>query len=343
VIRAGSRDHSVLIVAPAWVGDMVMAHSLVRLLQTMRPGVAIDMLAPRSSAPLGERMEGVRAVISMPLGHGDLGLSERWSLGRRLRDNQYAQAIVLPNSFKSALVPWWARVPIRTGWHGEARYGLLNDRRRLDPQRYGLMIERFMALGVGADAQLPDAYPQPELRADADNAARLSAEFGLGDAGITALCPGAEFGPAKRWPAMHYAAVAAARSALGEQVLLLGSPADRPACDEILACVTRAQGAQRVINLAGRTSLLDAIDLLSLADRVITNDSGLMHVACAVQRPVVAVFGSTSPAFTPPLGDKAVVVRNDLPCSPCFERTCPLGHLNCLVRLLPEQVLAEIR
>jgi len=196
------------------------------------------------------------------------------------------------------------------------------------------MIERFMALALPPGETLPRPYPEPRLSADPARAQALVRELGLVASGVTVLCPGAEFGPAKRWPPAHYAAVARHEVAAGRQVWLLGSPGDAPACREIEAQVPRG-----LVNLAGRTRLLDAVDLLSLADRVVCNDSGLMHVACALDRPVVAVFGSTSPDFTPPLGARAQVVTNPVPCSPCFERECPLGHLDCLARLAPERVI----
>ncbi|MEZ5560112.1 MAG: lipopolysaccharide heptosyltransferase II [Pseudomonadales bacterium] len=326
----------ILIVAPAWVGDMVMAHSLVQTLHARAPGSRIDMLAPPATAPLAARMPGVDRTHLFPIAHGELGLGRRRAQGRALRAIGYDQAIVLPNSFKSALVPWWARIPRRTGWHGESRYGVLNDRRPLQAQRYPLMIQRFVALGLPPDAAEPTDCPQPRLRVDPDNRERLRAALGLG-AGrpVLALCPGAEFGPAKRWPASHYAAVARHALDAGQAVWLIGSPAEADLCAGIAALA--GGGA---VNLAGRTRLQDAVDLLSAAARVICNDSGLMHVACALDLPVIALFGSTSADFTPPLGRHARVLRLGLDCSPCFQRECPLGHLRCLQDLAPERVVA---
>lgn len=313
---------------------MVMAHSLVQVLAARYGSADIQMLAPRATAPLGKRMPGVSRTHVLDIGHGELALGRRRRCGRELA-GRFDQAIVLPNSFKSALVPWWAGIPTRTGWHGEARFGVLNDRRRLDPNRYPLMIERFMALGLEVAAPLPAEAPLPRLLADADNVERLLAAHRLSlTGGVTVLCPGAEYGPAKRWPAPHFAEVARHVSSAGQQVWLLGSANDAPVCAEIAA---RVRGG--VVNLAGRTTLLDAVDLLSRADRVVSNDSGLMHVACALGRRVVAVFGSTSAEFTPPLGPAATVVREDLDCSPCFQRECPLGHLRCLKDLSPRRVI----
>lgn len=323
----------ILVVAPAWVGDMVMAHTLVSLL-TRQAAADVYLVAPPATAPLAARMPGVAGSWVLDVGHGQLGFKERRTLARLLKAEHFDQAIVLPNSFKSALLPWWAGIPQRTGWHGESRFGVLNDRRRLDEARYPLMIERFMALALPPEAPLPAPYPLPRLKADADSAAALVARLGLVAGDVTALCPGAEFGPAKRWPPRHFAALAAAEIARGRSVWLLGSPGDRETCAEI-----EAAAPDGVANLAGRTTLLEAVDLLSLADRVVTNDSGLMHVAAALDRPLVALFGSTSPDFTPPLGDRSTVLRKPIECSPCFQRECPLGHLKCLEELAPEQVV----
>ena len=322
----------ILVVAPAWVGDMVMAHTLVSLLKR-RADVEIRMVAPPATEPLAGRMPGVAGSWVLGVGHGELGIRARRSLARTLGGEGFDQAIVLPNSFKSALLPYWAGITRRTGWHGESRYLLLNDRRRLDPVRYPLMIERFMALALPAGAELPAPYPLPKLEADATNAQALAERLGLVAGNVTALCPGAEFGPAKRWPPKHFAALARAEVARGRAVWLLGSPGDRETCAEI------AESAPEVINLAGRTSLLDAVDLLSLCDRVVCNDSGLMHVAAALDKPLVALFGSTSPDFTPPLGEGSTVLSRPIECSPCFQRQCPLGHLKCLEDLAPEQVI----
>jgi len=295
------------------------------------------MVAPPATAPLAGRMPGVTKCFTLHVGHGELGIGRRRMLAAEIASEGYDQAIVLPNSFKSALLPFWAHVPRRTGWHGEARFVLLNDRRRLDPDRYPLMIERFMALGLPPDGSLARPYPEPRLAADPARSAELVRELGLMASGITVLCPGAEFGPAKRWPPRHYVAVARHEVAAGRQVWLLGSKGDAAACGEIEAAVPDG-----VRNLAGRTSLLDAVDLIALADRVVCNDSGLMHVACALERRVVAVYGSTSPDFTPPLGRRAQVITNPVPCSPCFQRECPLGHLDCLVKLPPERVIEAL-
>jgi heptosyltransferase-2 len=337
-----SAQAAILVVGPAWVGDMVMAQVLFKLLRQHRPDTAIDVLAPAWSLPLLARMPEVRRAIAMPLGHGSLELRVRYRLGRELRATHYDQAILLPNSLKSALVPFFANIPLRTGWRGEFRYGLLNDLRILDKQRYPLMIERFAALALPDGAALPDALPYPALRIDADRQQQLLQRFGLtGPEPLLALCPGAEFGPAKRWPEQHYASVAAALLAQGWRVAIFGSARDRPVSAAIIAQLPE-QARARVVDLAGATALEEAVDLLAAATAVVSNDSGLMHIAAAAGRPLVVVYGSTSPTFTPPLAGRVEVLQLPVDCGPCFQRECPLGHLKCLVELEPARVLAAL-
>ncbi|MGM3425716.1 MULTISPECIES: lipopolysaccharide heptosyltransferase II [Pseudomonas] len=328
---------NILIIGPSWVGDMVMAQTLFVCLKRQHPDCQIDVLAPEWSRPLLERMPEVREALSFPLGHGAFELATRRRIGQQLR-GRYDQAILLPNSLKSALVPYFAGIPKRTGWRGEMRFGLLNDIRTLDKARYPLMIERFMALAYAPGAELPKPYPKPRLAIDPASRDAALERFGLSlDRPVLALCPGAEFGEAKRWPAEHYAAVADARLRQGWQVWLFGSQKDAPGGEEIREWVTPGF-EEDVYNLAGRTSLAEAIDLLSCAGAVISNDSGLMHVAAALDRPLVAVYGSTSPGFTPPLASQVEVVRLGLECSPCFDRTCRFGHYDCLRLLQPSLV-----
>lgn len=326
-----------LVVAPSWIGDAVLSHPLLMRLKEFQPTFDIDVLAPPWVAPVYRRMPEVAATIDNPFGHGQLRLGERRRFAKSL--DRYDRAIVLPNTFKSALIPWYAGIRTRTGYRGEMRYGVLNDLRALDDQALPLLVERYAALAQPAGEALRMPLPQPRLQVDevARTATLKKLDISAAAAPITVMAPGAEYGPAKRWPARHFAELAMTYAKGGAQVLLLGSSMDAAITEGI-----RDLSGNACRNLAGQTSLDEAIDLMSLAARVITNDSGLMHVAAALDRPMAAIFGSSSPAFTPPLSSKARVITLKLSCSPCFQRVCPLGHTNCLETLLPGRVLEEL-
>jgi heptosyltransferase-2 len=333
-----SKKTNILVIGPSWVGDMVMTHSLVQLIRRTEPKANIDVLAPAWCAPLIARMPEVRTLIETSFVHGALGLRERWAISKQLRGKAYDCAYILPNSFKSALVPWLAKIPVRKGYTGEQRFGLVNHRLALDKDRWPLMIQRFAALHDVEVADDLSAIPFPRLSIDTQSVSGTLDDLGLRavDRDTMILCPGAEFGAAKQWPSHYYAELARQRVEAGWQVWLMGSKNDESVCQQI------ASADHRIINLAGRTSLPQAIDVMSCANLVVSNDSGLMHVAAALQRSLVAVYGSTDPAFTPPLGENAKVVRLGLDCSPCFKRQCPLGHLNCLNQLPVEMVVDQI-
>lgn len=323
-----------LVVGPSWVGDMVMAQTLFKIIKQQSPDCVIDVLAPDWSRSLTARMPEVNLAIPMPVGHGKLNLLTRYRLAKSLR-KQYDEAYVLPNSFKSALIPFWAKTPKRVGWRGEWRYGVLNDVRPLDKQRYPLMIERFIALAFPKKADLPQSLPHPKLQVNAENLKSAKQKFGLDTAHpVAILCPGAEFGPSKRWPEQYYAEVANGLLQHGWQVWLFGSAKDAPVTAAIQAATKNG-----CTDLAGKTNLAEAIDLMSLADLVISNDSGLMHIAAAMNRRLIAIYGSTDPSFTPPLGDQVEIIQTDEPCSPCFKRTCPLSHHACMQGIKPNKVL----
>lgn len=318
---------------------MVMAQTLFIELQRRQPRAIIDVLAPDWSRPLLERMPEVNRAVPMPVGHGELRLGARRRLAKALKEEGYDQAIVLPNSLKSALVPLLAGIPQRTGWLGEMRYGLLNDWRKLDKERYPLMVERFVALAGAPDEPLPRKIARPALRIDPTNLEQALTHFNLHTeyGRVLALCPGAEFGEAKRWPAPAYAAVATHYMEQGWQTWIFGSAKDRPVADELRDAIPeKLRGDCRI--LAGDTSLAQAVDLLSVADAVVSNDSGLMHIAAALDRTLAVVYGSTSPKFTPPLASAVEILSLNLECSPCFQRTCPLEHTNCLKQLPPKMV-----
>ena len=332
-----------LIIGPSWIGDMIMANSLFRLLKLQDPECVIDVLAPAWSHPVLARMPEVRRSIVMPVKHGALSILTRYRLGCSLRDEKYDHAIVLPNTFKSALIPWWANIPKRTGWRGEWRYGLLNDVRILNKEKYPLMVQRYLALGksIGSDSIDFQFLNQSSLTPliQADPAAREIAlkKYGISTAKpLLMLCPGAQYGASKRWPAEYFSNVAGYYLNQHWQVAILGGKDEKSLVDAINASLSTP-----ALDLT-MTTLAEAIDLMSLANVVVSNDSGLMHVACALDRNVIAIYGSSSPDFTPPLSEKAAVISKSLPCKPCFKRECPLKHLNCLKMITPEEVIKEI-
>jgi heptosyltransferase-2 len=321
-----------LIIGPAWVGDMVMAQSLFRLLRAQEPGMAIDVVGPSWSVPLVARMPEVRRGIPLAVSHGDFALGARRALGHSLRTAGYNRAIVLPRSFKSALVPWFAGIPVRTGYAAELRGLLLSDVRRLDRNVLDQTVKRFLALGVPRGASVPAPLP-PVLRVDGVNRRALLARLGLGDRPAIALMPGAAYGPAKQWPISNFKTLARLLTDQGFEVWVLGSAVEQPVGEQV-----RTGAGPHVFNLCGRTTLEDTVDLLSVTRGAVTNDSGLMHVAAAAGAHVVAIYGSSSPAFTPPLTPRQTILYLGLGCSPCFKRECPLGHLNCLRKISAETV-----
>ena len=314
----------------------MLSHPLLMRLKQADPSGTIEVLAPPWVLPVYRRMPEVAATHALPFGHGELKLGARRRFAKTLP--AFDRAVVLPNTLKSALIPWHAGIPVRTGWHGEMRYGLLNDRRMLDEAALPLIAERYAALGQPAAEALRRPIPEPRLTIDPSTRSATVARMGLDTSRpIAAFAPGAEYGPAKRWPARHFAALARELHARGHAVWLFGSGKDA----EVTAEINRLAGGI-CVDLAGKTSLDEAIDLLSLATRVVSNDSGLMHVAAALDRPMAAIFGSSSPAHTPPMSARARVISLKLECSPCFARTCPLGHTNCLEKLEPGDVLTAI-
>jgi heptosyltransferase-2 len=306
----------ILVIAPNWIGDALMAQPLLARLK--RSGASVDVLAPEWVAPVVRRMPEVEEVIATPLRHGPLQLAARRRLGRSLEPRGYEAAYVLPNSWKSALVPFFARIPKRIGYVGEMRYGLLNS---IQKSANAPMPLHYARLAGGPDAPLG----RPELSVWEEEIRETCRRFEI-EGEYTVLCPGAEYGPAKRWPYFKELA-----QKLGAQVVLLGSANDAEAGSGVPGR-----------NLVGKTSLDEAIRLIAGAAAVVSNDSGLMHVAAALGRPQVALFGSSSPEHTPPASPRARVLWLKLECSPCFERECPLGHFRCMKEITVEQVLAAM-
>jgi heptosyltransferase II len=328
----------ILVVAPSWIGDAVLAQPMLARLCQKFPSVAVDMFAPAWVAPLFAFMPEVANVIDNPFTHGELGFAARRNLGRMLKANRYDQVIVLPNSLKSALVPFFAAIPLRTGYRGEFRLGLLNDIRRLDEAKTPLMVERFAALAEDSGVELSHPVAHPKLVFDEVRRIDALRNFGVDQSTKLAIfCPGAEYGSAKRWPEKYFATLGDRLLERGFSLCLLGSSKDAPVGKSI---VEKTNG--NILDLCGKTKLADAVYLLASADLVVTNDSGLMHIAAALDRPQIALFGSSSPGFTPPLSAHAKVLSLNLECSPCFKRECPLGHFNCMNQLTPDRVLEAI-
>jgi heptosyltransferase II len=333
----------ILVIGPSWVGDMVLAQSLFKALKLQHPDCIIDVAAPAWTLPLVDRMPEVNRGIALPFKHGKLDLFKRIQFGKALRVEQYTQAILLTNSLKSAILPFFANIPKRTGFVGEMRYGLLNDIRTLDKAALPRTVDRFVHLSRPKEVLSVADIQNPALIANHANAliALENLKLKVPTAKVLGLCPGAEFGEAKRWPVEYYAEVARNALEKGWQVWLFGSEKDIPVTEKI-----NALSQQQCVDFGGKTQLGEAIDLMSLCDMVVSNDSGLMHVAAALNKKVIAIYGSSNPHHTPPMSAKAVIEYLGIPCSPCFKRECPLAeadlHLKCLKDIKPQTILQYI-
>lgn len=339
----------ILVIAPSWVGDMMMSHALYQQLKIQYPAAEIDVMAPDWCRPLLSRMPEVNRAISMPIGHGEFSLCKRYQLGKNLQ-HRYDLAIVLPNSLKSAFIPFFAKIKQRRGWKGEMRYGLLNDL-RANKNDYPKMVQRYVALAF-EQGQIPNAaqlpIPFPYLQVDAEQAAQTKQTFAkllaaAENRPAIGFCPGAEFGPAKRYPHYHYAAVAEKLIEQGYSVRLFGSKKDQAVGEEICRALPEALQPY-CLNLAGETDLNQAVDLIADCEAVVSNDSGLMHIAAALKRPLVALYGPTSPQYTPPLSDKAVIIRLiEGGLIKVRKGDSAEGYHQSLIDIAPERVLAELQ
>ncbi len=332
-------SEKILVLGPAWVGDMVLAQSLFKTLKTNNPTCTIDVAAPAWTLPLLERMPEVSDKIALPFKHGELAFWQRIAFGKTLKNQGYSQAIILTNSFKSAILPWAAGIPKRTSFLGEQRYGLINDIRSLDKTKLKKTVERFVTLGLNKNEILSKNIPNPQLNSNPEASWILASRLGIKNdkSKILGLCPGAEYGEAKRWPTEYYAEVANHALKNNWQVLLFGSDKDKPVANQINQLTQN-----KCIDLSGKTKLGEAIDLMSICDTVISNDSGLMHVAAALNKKLIAIFGSSDPFHTPPMSANAVIEYLGLACSPCFKRECPLGHTHCLTQIMPTKIIHQI-
>lgn len=334
----------ILILGPAWVGDMVLAQSLFTTLKQQNPNCQLDVAAPAWTLQLLAHMPEVTNAIALPFKHGEFAFWERIRFGKSLRQAAYTQAIILTNSLKSAILPFAANIPRRTGFLGEMRFGLINDIRPLDKAKLPRTVDRFVTLGLAKNAKLPSTLPNPKLLANHENALATLAKISHHKPSqkVLGLCPGAEYGESKRWPIEYYAEAAKAALAKGWEVWLFGSEKDVPYTKQI-----NQRTDNHCLDLGGKTKLGEAIDLMALCDTFISNDSGLMHVAAALDKNLIAIFGSSTPHHTPPMSDKSHIEYLGLPCSPCFERTCPLKNpdeqMQCLKKITPESVIHLIR
>jgi heptosyltransferase-2 len=331
-----------LVISPNWIGDAVMAQPLLRLLKQAHPERAIDVLAPPQVVPVWRRIQEADQIMETPFRHRALQLGERLKTARQLRKRGYRDAYVLPNTLKYALIPWLARIPRRVGYKGEMRYGMVNVM-HFDDSPPRSMVPFYAALAREPELPLPGQLARPSLVVAGEETEAVARHLGLAlDRPMVAFAPGAEFGIAKRWPPAHYAQLAArvADTVPDVQIALMGSVNDVETCEQVLVQSGLADGVVR--NLAGQTSLDDAIALLAQARAVVSNDSGLLHIASALNRPVVALYGSTDPNYAPPLSEIARTISLRLECSPCRQRECPLGHHNCMNKMSVDRVWSEL-
>jgi heptosyltransferase-2 len=331
-----------LVISPNWIGDAVMAQPLLHLLKQAHPERAIDVLAPPQVVPVWRRIQEADDILVTPFRHRALQLGERFRYARLLRGRGYSDAYVLPNTLKYALIPWLARIPRRVGYKGEMRYGMVNVMHH-DERPPRSMVPFYAALAREPELPLTGKLSRPRLVVGSEETERVGQRLGIDlQRPLIAFAPGAEFGIAKRWPPAHYGALAreVMRSVPEARILLMGSPNDRETCEQVQAFAGAA--GEAMLNLSGQTSLDDAIALLAKATAVVSNDSGLLHIASALNRPVVALYGSTDPNYAPPLSDMARTVSLRLACSPCRQRECPLGHHDCMNKMSVELVWSEL-
>ncbi len=334
-----SKQENILIVGPSWVGDMVMAQSLFKTLKKQNNNINIDVIAPAWSVPVLERMPEVRRAIVLNTAHGEIGLKKRYQLGKSLR-GQYQRTIILPRSLKAALAPFFAKVPVRTGFKGEMRIGVINDIREFDKNHLNQTVKRFVALGLTqqtANTNFAIDYPKLSIDNNAQQQTLRKLDLNTSKPAI-ALFPGAEYGPAKQWPLSYFKELAQHLISEDFQVWVMGSQKDHSAGENI-----SSDQSSDIINLCGKTSIAEVIDLIAYCKGAVSNDSGLMHVAAAASCPVVGIYGSSSPKFTPPLTQQAKVLHLNLDCGPCFKRECPLQHLDCLNKISPQNVFRALK
>ena len=331
-----------LIVGPSWVGDAVMAQTLYKLIKASNKDSTIEVLSPNWSIPILERMEEVSKSIISPFKHGELKINARFNFGKQLRKRDYERAIIMTHSLKSSLIPFFANIPVRTGWLGEMRFGLINDLRSKEKSHYPLMIEQFAKLSINPNEDLKKPLPYPSLKIDSYHLKEQLLNLGIdSEKPSIAICPGAEFGPAKKWPSNYYADVCNEYLSNSWNVLVFGSQNDQITGNRIQEGIDE-ELSNNFFNLIGKTSLIDVVDLLSHCKKVVTNDSGLMHIAAAVNTPLVAIYGPSSPKFTPPLLHNHVVLRKFQGFDKIREGSEEHGYHESLIAIKPSEVLESL-
>ena len=332
-------ESPILLVPYMWIGDFVRCHTVVRLLNQRFPGHPIDVLTTSMVAPLLDYMPGVRKGIVVDLPRTRLAFGQHRALAKRLRAEGYGRALIMPRTWKSALAPALAGVPLRTGFVGEARFGLVNDL-RFGERRLPRMVDRCATLALPEGAEAPSQWPLPELKVSATELRAWRERLGLALDGrpVVALAPGA-VGPSKRWPAAYYAELAQRLAAEGTRVWVIGGPGER----EIAAQIVRSDRGD-IRDLTG-PDLRNAILALAAASTAVSNNSGLLHVAAALGTAAVGIFGPTSPWHWAPLNPIAAVIEtaSQLPCRPCHKPVCRLGHHLCMRDISVDQVETAIR
>jgi len=328
----------ILIVSPSWLGDAVMSHSLIRKLAQIHVAASIDVFSPHAIKVIFEQMQEVDQVIENPFNHGQLKIRDRLRVARDIESHNYDLAYILPNSLKSALIPFFAKIPNRIGYIGESRYGLINCRHAINKKKYPLLANQYLQLAKTDPVDTLVLHDYPALTINEKDITQSLKKFNIDPLKpYICLCPGAEYGPAKRWPQQHFASLVRQLSEIHFDTITLGNTSDIK-----IGAMIHQKSHHTTKDLTGQTDLNEAMHLIAGAKCVVTNDSGLMHVAAALNKPLIALFGSSSPEYTPPLSIEAKILTKSLPCSPCFKRTCPLGHTNCLKDIMPNEVFMNI-
>ena len=323
-----------LIIPQNWLGDIVMSQTLLKKVKSENPNTVIDILVNSTFKSLVERMPEINKAVILDSGHKELGLLKRLNLARRIKGN-YDQSIVLSRSIKSALIPYFAKIPIRTGELGESRYILINDLKKFTKEDRRKTAFRYVSMFSKKEEVLDEKY-YPSLQSDPENIKILSDKYKLNlDKKIIIFAPGAAFGPSKMWPVEKF-------KELGEKlnkdffILILGSNNEKNIGDKIVT-------NKNMINLCGETTITEAVDLMHISEFCVSNDSGLMHLASATNTKSISIYGATSPELTPPLTSNKEIHYRGISCSPCFEKKCKYGHYNCLVEIQADDIFKSFK